>query len=159
MLHLSAALAAAAQADHDTVAIHLQEASALAARMDTEVGTWANLFFGPTNVGIWRTSLALELGEHRHAIQAAKAVHPELLPNSRQAQFWADLGRALTATKKTREKGIRVLLHAEQLAPQLIYHDVFVREAVADLLRQARREAGGRELRGLAWRMGVTPIG
>jgi transcriptional regulator with XRE-family HTH domain len=159
MLHLSAALAAAAQADHDTAATHLDEASALAARMDTEVGTWANLFFGPTNVGIWRTSLALELGEHSHAVQAAKAVHPELLPNSRQAQFWADLGRALTAEKKTREKGIRVLLHADQLAPQLIYHDVFVREAVADLLRQARRDAGGHELRGLAWRMGVTPIG
>jgi hypothetical protein len=44
---------------------------------------------------------------------------------------------------------MRVLLHAEQLAPQLIYHDVFVRETVADLLRQARRDAGGRELRGL----------
>jgi hypothetical protein len=27
------------------------------------------------------------------------------------------------------------------------------------LLRQARRDAGGRELRRLAWRRGVTPIG
>jgi transcriptional regulator with XRE-family HTH domain len=159
MLHLSAALAAAAQADHDTAATHLEEASALAARMDTEVGTWANLWFGPANVGIWRTSLAVELGEPGQAVQAAKTVHPELLPNSRQAHFWAELGRALIAAKETREKGVRVLLHAEQLAPQLIYHDVFVREAVADLLRQARRDAGGRELRGLAWRMGVTPIG
>jgi hypothetical protein len=51
------------------------------------------------------------------------------------------------------------LLHADHLAPQLIRHDVFVREAIADLLRQARRDAGGRELRGLAWRMGVAPIG
>ncbi|MGH3769880.1 MAG: hypothetical protein ACRDRW_00525 [Pseudonocardiaceae bacterium] len=33
------------------------------------------------------------------------------------------------------------------------------REAVADLLRRARRDAGGRELRGLAWRMGVAPVG
>ncbi len=159
MLHLSAALAAAAQADRDTAAIHLAEAAALAARMDTEVGTWANLWFGPANVGVWRTSLAVELGEYGQAIEAAKAVHPQLLPNSRQAQFWADLARALIATKKTRDKGVRVLLHADQLAPQLIYHDVFVREAVADLLRQARRDAGGRELRGLAWRLGVTPIG
>jgi hypothetical protein len=67
--------------------------------------------------------------------------------------------RTLIAAKKTREKGVRVLLYADQLAPQLIHHDVFAREAVADLLRQARREAGGRELRGLAWRRGVTPIG
>jgi hypothetical protein len=69
------------------------------------------------------------------------------------------VGRAFCAGKKTRHKGVQVLLHAEQLAPQLIYQDVLVRETVADLLRQARRDAGGRELRGLAWRMGVTLIG
>jgi hypothetical protein len=160
MLHLSAALAAAVQADRDTVATHLTEASALAARMGTEVGAWAHLWFGATNVGIWRTSLAVELGEHGRALEVAKAVHPELLPGtSRQAEFWAELGRALVTSKKTREKGLRVLLHAEQLAPQRIRHDVFVREAIADLLRQARREAGGRELRGLAGRLGVDPLG
>jgi transcriptional regulator with XRE-family HTH domain len=159
MLHLSAALAAAAQADHDTTATHLDEASALAARMDTEAGTWAHLWFGVTNVGIWRTSLAVELGEYDQAVRAAQAVHPELLPSTaRQAVFWAELGRALLTSPKTREKGVRVLLHAEQLAPQRIHHDVFVREAVEDLLRQARRDAGGRELRGLAGRLGVDPI-
>jgi transcriptional regulator with XRE-family HTH domain len=62
MLHLSAALAAGVQADHATAATHLDEASALAARMDTEVGTWAHLWFGLTNVGIWRTSIALDVG-------------------------------------------------------------------------------------------------
>ena len=160
MLHLSAALAAAAQDDHDTAATHLNEASALAARMDAEVGTWANLWFGPTNVGIWRTSLAVEVGEHGQALQHAKAVHPELLPgNVRQAEFWAEVGRALVTEKKTRDKGIRVLLYAQQLAPQRIRHDIFVREVVAGLLRQARRDAGGRELRGLAWRMGIAPVG
>ena len=160
MLHLSAALAAGVQADHDTAATHLTEAEALAARMDTEVGTWAHLWFGSTNVGVWRTSLAVEIGEYGQAVEAAKTVHPELLPgNVRQAEFWAEVGRALVAEKKTRQKGVRVLLHAEQLAPQRIRHDVFVRETVADLLRQVRRDAGGRELRGLAWRMGVAPLG
>ncbi|MGH3781946.1 MAG: helix-turn-helix domain-containing protein, partial [Pseudonocardiaceae bacterium] len=67
--------------------------------------------------------------------------------------------RALVAGKKTRDKGVRVLLHAEQLAPQRIHHDLFVREAVAGLLGQARHDAGGRELRRLAWRMGVAPVG
>jgi hypothetical protein len=52
----------------------------------------------------------------------------------------------------------QVLLHAEHLAPQLIHNDLFVSEAVSGLLRQARRDAGGRELRGLAWRMGVAPV-
>jgi transcriptional regulator with XRE-family HTH domain len=159
MLHLSAAQAASTRGDHDTSTIHLAEASALAARMDTEVGRWANLWFGPTNVGNWRTSLAVELGEHAQALEAAKAVHPELLPKRRQVQFWSEVGRALIASKNTRRKGVQVLLHAEQLAPQMIRHDVFVREAVAGLLRQARRDAGGRELRRLAWRMGVAPVG
>ncbi|MGH3547978.1 MAG: helix-turn-helix domain-containing protein [Pseudonocardiaceae bacterium] len=160
MLHLSAAWAAAVQADRDATAIHLAEAAALAARMDTEVGTWAYLWFGATNVGVWRTSIAVELGEYPQALQVAQGVHPELLPGTcRQAEFWAEIGRALIAGKKTREKGVRVLLHAEQLAPQRIGHDVFVREAIADVLRQARREAGGRELRGLASRLGVDPLG
>ena len=150
MLHLSAALAAAVRADPDTAAAHLEEASALAARMDTEVGSWAHLWFGVVNVGIWRTSLAVELDEGAHSWALGPGT-------SRQAEVWAEVGRALVTTKRTREKGLRVLLHAEQLAPQRIRHDVFVREAIADLLRQARREAGGRELRGLAWRLGVTP--
>ncbi|MGH3429139.1 MAG: hypothetical protein ACRDQZ_16490, partial [Mycobacteriales bacterium] len=100
------------------------------------------------------------LGEHGQAIEAAKAVHPELLPVPvRQAGFWIEFGRALVAERKTREEGLRVLLRAERLAPQRVRNDLFVREAVADLLRQARRDAGGRELRGLAWRMGVAPTG
>ncbi len=159
MLHLSAALAAAVQADHDTAATHLAEASALAARMDTEVGTWAHLWFGPTTVGIWRTSIAVELGEYDQALETAKTVHPELLPApSPQAVFWAEVGRALAAQKKTRDKAVRVLLQAEQLAPQRIRSDVLVCETVAYLLRQVGREAGGRKLRGLAWRLGTNPL-
>jgi hypothetical protein len=56
-------------------------------------------------------------------------------------------------------QGVHVLLHAEHLVPQLIRNDLLVRETVAGLLRQARRDAGGRELRGLAWRMGIAPRG
>jgi hypothetical protein len=52
-----------------------------------------------------------------------------------------------------------MLLHAEQLAPQRIHPDIFVRESIAHLLRQSRREAGGRQMRGLARRLGITPIG
>jgi hypothetical protein len=90
------------------------------------------------------------------ALEAAKAVRPELLPgNVRQAEFGL---RSATPRKKTRDKGVRVLLHAEQLAPQRIRRDPLVRETVADLLRQTRHEAGGRELCGLAWRMGVAPL-
>ncbi|MGH3814546.1 MAG: hypothetical protein ACRDUV_19190, partial [Pseudonocardiaceae bacterium] len=104
-------------------------------------------------------SIALEFGEHGQALEAAKTVRPDLVAAVQQAEFWAAVGRALVAGKKTRDKAVRVLVHAEQLAPQRIRHDVLVRETVAGLLRQARRDAGGRELRGLAWRMGITPSG
>ncbi|HWR48103.1 MAG TPA: hypothetical protein VN327_10905, partial [Pseudonocardiaceae bacterium] len=119
MLHLSAAWAAGAQADHDTATTHLAEASALAARMDTEVGTWAHLWFGPTTVGIRKTDIAVELGEHGQALQTAETVHPELLPAAvMQAGFWVLVGLALATERKTRDKAVRVLVHAEQLAPQ-----------------------------------------
>ena len=95
---------------------------------------------------------------HGQALLAARTVHPELLPSAvHQAGFWADVGRALAVERKTRDRAVQVLVHAEQLAPQRIRHHVLVRETVAGLLRRARRGAGGRELRGLAWRMGLGP--
>ena len=158
-LHLHAAQAAGAQADHDTAAIHLAEAAALADRMDTEVGTFGDLFFGSTDVAIWKTNIALERHEYGQALDVAKTAHPELLPSTNmQAGFWANLGRIFAAERKTREKAVRVLVHAEQMAPQRIHHDLLVREVVAELLRQSLSEVGRRELRALAWRMGLTPI-
>ncbi|MBV9141589.1 MAG: hypothetical protein JO115_11840 [Pseudonocardiales bacterium] len=104
--------------------------------------------------------IALKLREPGQALQAATTVHPQLLPGKvRQAEFWAVVGRALVAGKETREQGVHMLVRAEQLAPQRIRHDRFVRETVVGLLRQTRRDAGGRELRGLAWRLGVAPLG
>ncbi len=158
MLHLSAAQAAGALADRDSAVTHLQEAAALAARMDTEVGTWAGLHFGPTNVSVWSTEIAMTLHQPGQALEAARAAHPEILPSfSHQAGFWADVGRAWAGEKKTREKAVRVLVHAEQLAPQRIHLSLLVREVVSGLLRQALSEAGRRELRVLAWRMGLAP--
>jgi len=159
MLHLSAALAAAVQADPETAATHLAEASTLAARMDTQVGRWAHLWFGRPNVGVWATSIAVELDEPGQVVQVAQTVRPELLPPNRQAVFWAEVGRTLALERATREQGIGLLRRAEQVAPQRIRHDFFVREAVAHLLRQARYDAGAGELRGLARRLGITPIG
>jgi len=159
-LHLSAALAAATRTDRQTMTTHLDEASAVANRLDNEVGTFARLWFGRTNVGIWRTSLATEMGEGPKVAEVARNVRVELIPSPcRQAEFWADFGRSMLAEPSTRERGLGALLHAEQLAPQRIRNDVFVREAVSELLRHNRRQSGGRELRGLAWRMGVAPIG
>lgn len=157
MLHLSAAFAAAAQSDQDTAATHLDEAAAVAGRLDSEVGTFARLWFGTVNVGIWRTSVATEAGEGGKITEIGGGVQAEAIPSpSRQAEFYADFGRSMLREKATREHGLVALLRAEKLAPQRVHNDVFVREAVADQLRSARRDAGGRELRGLAYRMGIA---
>jgi hypothetical protein len=160
MLHLSAALAAAAQSDRDTAAMHLAEASAVADRLDDEVGSFARLWFGKVNVGIWSVSLATEFGDGPKVAEVARDVHVDLIPSpSRKAEFLCDVGRSLMDEPGTRNKGLATLLQAEELAPQRVRNDVFVREAVSDQLRRARRDAGSRELRGLAWRLGVAPTG
>lgn len=158
MLHLSAALAAAAQADRATAMTHLDEAGRLAERQDAEVGHFAKMWFGRANVGIWRVSIGLELGDSAKVVETARGVHVKAIPSpNRHAEFFAELGRAMLAEKRSRDDGLTMLLRAEKLAPQKLHANVFVREAVSDLLRVGKREASGRELRGLAYRMGIAP--
>ncbi|MGY2117121.1 helix-turn-helix domain-containing protein [Nocardia gipuzkoensis] len=158
MLHLNAALAAAIQTDRETAETHLDEAAAVARRMDRPVGGFGGFFFGSINVDIWRSSIGLELGDGARAVESAADVPVEAIPSSvRQANYYAEAGRALLIERKYRDRGLALLLRAEKLAPQRVRGDFFVREAVADQLRAARRDAGGRELRGLAWRLGVAP--
>jgi hypothetical protein len=64
-------------------------------------------YFGPDNVGIWRLSIAVELGEAGRAQEVARHPNPS------------------------------------------------VREAIADLMRWTQRDAVGRDLRGMAYRMGI----
>ena len=156
MLHLSAALASAAQSDRDTADTHLDEASAVASRMNTEVGTFARMWFGTANVGVWRTSMATEFGDGPKVAEIARGVNVDAIPSlSRRAEFYADLGRSLMQERKTRGEGVAVLLRAEELAPQRIRNDAFTQEAVSNQVRAMQREAGGPELRGLAHRMGL----
>ncbi|MDQ3988506.1 MAG: hypothetical protein M3291_04790 [Actinomycetota bacterium] len=66
-------------------------------------------------------------------------------------------GRRGLATIRGRETdAVEALRRAEVLAPQRTRTNPYVREAVTDLLRRARRDAGGRELRGLANRIGIA---
>jgi transcriptional regulator with XRE-family HTH domain len=159
MANLTAAMAAAARGDEDTAQMHLREAAVIAGPMAAEASPWMQLQFGRTNVGIWSVAIGVELGHGARVAEGAAAVRPQTITPARQAYFWADYGRGLVAERTTRERGIAALLRAEQLAPQLIRNNVYVREAVSNLLSSARRDAGGRELRGLAWRMGLAPIG
>lgn len=159
MANLTAALAAAAQGRGDVAETHLREAAAVAELIEADVSPWAHVQFGRTNVGIWRVAIGVELGHGARVAEIASGIHPETITRSRQAAFWIDYGRALLAERKTRERGVAAILQAEKLAPQQVRNHLFVREAVSDLVARARRAAGGRELRGLAWRMGAAPNG
>jgi hypothetical protein len=128
--------------------------------MNTDVGEFARMWFGRVNVGIWRSSIGFELGDGPKAVEAVHGLPIESIPDSaRLAGFYSEAGRAMLSEPKTRDQGLAMLLKSEALAPQRVRSDLFVREAVADQLRAARREAGGRELRGLAWRLGIAPEG
>ena len=50
---------------------------------------------------------------------------------------------------------VRELRQAERLSPAQTRHHPLIRELVTDMLTRARRESGGRDLRGLAWRMNL----
>jgi hypothetical protein len=158
MANLTAALACAAQRQDELTETHLTEAASIAEQIGMDVSPRVpSLNFGRTNVGIWRVALAVELGQGARVLEIASTVRLENVSRARQAAFWIDYGRGLLTERKHHERGLGALMKAEQLAPQQVRNNVFAREVVGDLLRAARREAGGRDLRGLAYRMGIAP--
>lgn len=155
MLHLSAALQSAVTGHADNARAHLDEAAETASR--TGDGTFAGLNFGPRNVGVWRVALALELGEPGRVPELARDVDVTAIPSAgRQATFYGDVGRGLATIRGREAQAIEALYRAERLAPQRMRTNPFVRETITDLMRRARRDAGGRELRGMAYRMGLA---
>jgi transcriptional regulator with XRE-family HTH domain len=157
--HLTAALASAAQGQGETAQTHLLEAASLAELIPADVSPWCQTNFGKTNVGIWRVSIGVELGYGAGVEEIAKKVRLSGVSRSRKAAFWIDFGRGLLSERKTRDRGLSALLCAEELAPEKIRTNAFVREAVTGLLSGSSRDSAGREVRGLAWRLGIAPTG
>ena len=159
MLHLNSALASAALREADRAADHLQEAREIAHSAPDPIGSgWANLSFCRTNVQFWEVALTLELGDPGKVVELSNNIAPERVESwSRRGAYFADLGRALAMSKSTREQAIVALLRAEELAPVRTRTHTLVRETVVDLMRRVRRDdVAGRELRGMAYRMGIA---
>jgi hypothetical protein len=157
MLTLSASLSAAVVQNGQQAEHWLDEAAALAQRVpDAPDESW--MAFSETNVGVWRVAVAVERGQSGGAVaQLAGQVHEDKLAgkDGRRAAFRADVGRGLAREPRTRPEAVRWLRRAEDAAPQWIRNNAPVRETVAYLLNRAAAAAGGRELRGMAARMGV----
>jgi transcriptional regulator with XRE-family HTH domain len=157
MLTLTASLAAAATRRGDRADHWLDEAQKISVHVpDTPTDNWQQ--FSPTNVAMWRVSIGVERGEGGTAmLELAKDVNLDLLEPkaSRRAGFLVDVGRGLAREPQTRPDAVRWLRRAEEAAPARVRNSVPVRETVAFLLNRATTAAVGRELRGMAARMGV----
>lgn len=156
MITLTAALAGAVTQRADLVSHWLGEADRLAAPMpDDMTASWQQ--FCRTNVGVWRVAISVERGEAGGAVRslAASVQQDKLEHGVRKAQFLADVGRGLARDKATRIEAIQWLRRAENAGPQHIRNNAAARETIAYLLSRSRADAGGRELRGMAARMGM----
>lgn len=157
MITLTASLVAASLQKGDSASHWLDEARGIAARVpDKPISNWQS--FSPTNVNIWRVTVGVERGEAGGAVRKlAEQVNLDRLEgkSSRRASFFADVGCGLAREPQTRTEAVRWLRRAEETAPQRIRNSASVRETVAYLLNRATVAAGGRELRGMAARMGL----
>jgi transcriptional regulator with XRE-family HTH domain len=157
MLTLTAGMAAAAVQQGTTASAWMEAAAALAARVpDTPMVNWQ--LFSATNVGIWRVQVGCERGiAGAKMLELAGEVDVSRVSahSQRRAAFLADIGRGLARDPRTRADAVRWLLQAERAAPQWIRNNSAVRGSVAYLLDRATIASGGRELRGMAARMGL----
>ena len=154
--HRLAQAFAAAATGNDNTADALAEAHAIAARTGQGTAFW--IMFGPPNVVQWEMSITLEQGNPGHTIELAATIDPDSIPvQSRKAAYYTDLGIALAQVKRRDAEAVSALRQAEVLAPDRVRNNPLVRETVDDMLQRARRDAGGRNLRGLAHRIGIAP--
>lgn len=159
MLHLNSAMASATLGEPDRAAEHLQVAKQVAATAPDPIGTgFANLSFSETNIGFWEVALAVELGAPEKVVELSESIYPERAASwARQGAYFADLGRALAPQRERRTDAVMALVRAESLAPVPTRANIWVRETVVSLLRRVNRDdATGRELRGLAYRIGLA---
>ncbi len=156
MLHLSAALGSTVAADYDQANAHLQEAEKTARRPGVGSKNFARQSFGTGNIAIWKTMIAVESGEGGRAAEIAARVDPDTLPasRSRRAAWHIDIGRGL-AMERRDEDAIAAFRVARQLAPQRARANPWVREAVTDMYERARRDAVRKDLRGMAYWLGI----
>jgi transcriptional regulator with XRE-family HTH domain len=156
-LTLTAALAATVVQDGPASAHWLAVSDELAGLVpDDPARSWH--CFSKTNVSVWRVTTAVERGETgRGVLTLAGRVHEGKLSvrKSRLAAFRCDVACGLAREPQTRAEAVRWLQRAEETAPQRIRNSAAARQTVAYLLNRAMATAGGRELRGMAARMGL----
>lgn len=133
---------------------HLAAAAEMGQRMG-ETKT-LGLFFGPTNINLWRISLENEGGEPGHAASIAAVTNPQVLGASmRIVEFHAELARACARLRGRESDAVRQLMVAERVAPQHLHTSPIARETARHLLGRISSRSGVSALRGLCGRIGI----
>ncbi|GAA3464401.1 helix-turn-helix domain-containing protein [Saccharothrix longispora] len=154
MLTLASSLVAAARKDHSERMAAIEHAADLAKYTGEGNALWFG--FGPSNVGVWRMSIALEAGDYAEAARIATIVDPNALPSpTRKSAYWREYGRALARLPRRQDDAVMALRRAERISPARIHRHPFMRSVLAELLTKAKRDAVSRELRGMAYRAGL----
>ncbi|UQU61716.1 helix-turn-helix transcriptional regulator [Couchioplanes caeruleus] len=116
----------------------------------------AAMYFGPTDVGIWRIGIEVDGGDPGLAAQIARGTNPAgITAGFRQVFYYADTARALARIRGREREAVRLLLTAERPAPQHVHTSAVARETTRALLERSLRTAAGSQLRGLCERMQV----
>ena len=135
-LFLTGAVAAARADDRASATSFLNEAADCAGRLGRDANSmWTA--FGPTNVAIHRMTAAMELGDVQVAVDLAPRIDASALPTERRVRHAIETARAYTARNR-RDDALRVILEAEQLAPEQIRHHAISRQLVLSWLRNNR---------------------
>jgi transcriptional regulator with XRE-family HTH domain len=153
MLHLHAGLTASALGQNP--ADHLAAADVLAER--TGEGATYSMFFGPSNIHVWRMSMALERREGGEVLRLAEQIDPRSIDSAdRKSRYFIERARGQFMEGDTAGAQTSIL-HAEHIAPLQARTRTTVRELVGAMIRQARRDLGSSELGRLAQRVGAVP--
>jgi hypothetical protein len=149
----TSAVVAARRGDRAGAHEFLTEAAMIAQRLGEDRNDFWTVF-GPTNVGIHRASVSVELGDAGLVVEQARVIDPAHLPSlERRAHHLLDMAQGYGQWRKDHQS-LESLLRAERLAPQEVHSQPAVRRLVVELLHRERGSTKPR-LRELAGRVGV----
>lgn len=150
-MHLQAAIVDARAGDAERAWDHHAEAAAAARHLPGDRNDYDRVF-GPTNVGVWAVSLAVEVMDDRRAVQHATVRIPAGFAAARAGHYWVDVARGQLYAGRP-EGSLHALLAGRAAAPQLVRHHPMARETLYALARAERRSSD--TLRSLAAWVGL----
>ncbi|WP_208024621.1 helix-turn-helix domain-containing protein [Amycolatopsis pithecellobii] len=135
-MYLTGAMAAARADDQAMTTEFLRQAELAAQQLRRDDNLLWNAF-GPTNVAIHRVATAMELGNVPLALDLGPRVDPSPLPVERQVRHRLEVARAYSA-RNHRDDALRLILDAEQVAPEQVRHHSLSRDLVLTWIRRNR---------------------